>query len=299
MPLFWKRNGWGQEHAVAAVVMVAAGVAITANAWLDILSIAISDEESSHIFLVPIIFAWLVWVRRERLRFCRPTEQWVGSVLVAAGAAVSAFGYYYSYQSLWHGGALVLVLGCFVSAVGVDVIRRFLPAFVVLVFLVPVPGAIRQKIALPLQSELAQITQFVFDLVGVTVQRRGNMLSINDVPVQIAEACNGLRMVFALGLVCYAFTFGVPLRGYVRAIILIATPICALFCNLIRMIPTVWLYGMSGQEVFGVSGESLAQGFHDVAGWIMLLVAFGLLMSIIKVLQWALIPVQPYTLASE
>ena len=117
--------------------------------------------------------------------------------------------------------------------------------------------------------------------------------------VAIAEACNGLRMVFALFLVSYAFAFGNPLRNYVRFIILCAAPFTALFCNVPRMIPTVWLYGFKGSTVMGVEGDKIAQGFHDLAGWIMLVVAFLLLMSIIRVLRWALIPVTPYMLAND
>ena len=117
------------------------------------------------------------------------------------------------------------------------------------------------------------------------------VLSINGVEVGIAEACNGLRMVFALVLVSGAFAFGNPLRWYVRAIILIASPVSAIFCNVLRLIPTVWLYGYSSSDVAG--------NFHDISGWCMLLVAFLLLMVIIRLLRWALVPVACYTLAYD
>jgi len=106
-------------------------------------------------------------------------------------------------------------------------------------------------------------------------------------------------MVFALVLVSYAFAFGTPLRWYVRAIILGLSPISALICNVIRMIPTVWLYGLSDREWFGVAGSSVAEVFHDVAGWVMLVLAFLLLMGAIKMLRWAMVPVTPYTLAYD
>lgn len=299
LPRFWARNGWTLYHALGAVLMVSLGVLLTYEAFADIFRIAVSDEESSHIFLVPIVAGWLLWVRRERFRQCYPVDAWLGPVLVAIGWVVSSYGYYNAVQAFWHGGAVVILVGCLVSVVGADVLRRFLPAFIVLAFLVPVPGMIRQQIAHPLQDGLATITAGVFELLGSPIEAQGNMLIVNGVEVAIAEACNGLRMVFALVLVSYAFAFGTPLRNYVRLIILALSPVSALVCNIIRMIPTVWLYGMSEQQWFGVPGDSVAKVFHDIAGWIMLVIAFLLLMAIIKLLRWALIPVTPYTLAYD
>jgi exosortase len=261
----------------------------TWDAWVDIYHIAIKDEESSHIFLVPIVASWLVWVRRMRVIQCRPRGLYIGPILVAIGWASSAYGYIHAVQTLWHGGAVLIVVGSFLSLAGRDILFRFFPAFALLIFLVPVPGMLRQQIAIPLQTAMASFTQDIFQILGFTLERNGNLLSINGVDVAIAEACNGLRMVFALVLVSYAFAFATPLYTYARLLIIAASPLSAIVCNILRMIPTVWLYGNAP--------PSIADQFHDIAGWVMLVVAFLLLMGIIRLLRWALIPIAPYTLA--
>ncbi|HEV8292863.1 MAG TPA: archaeosortase/exosortase family protein, partial [Tepidisphaeraceae bacterium] len=81
------------------------------------------------------------------------------------------------------------------------------------------------------------------------------------------------------------------LRGYVRFLILAASPLSAIGCNVIRMIPTIWLFGHASKDV--------ADWFHSFAGWAMLGIAFLLLMGIIRLLKWALIPVSPYMLAMD
>lgn len=285
------RNAWGTEHLIGAAILMALAIWATFDAWADILDIASRDEESSHIFLVPIVFAWLVWVRRGRLRQCRPVQQWVGPPLVAVGWLMWWIGYNFAVQSFWHGGSVLMVLGCAVTVVGFDVVRHFLPAFFFLVFLVPVPGMVRQQIAIPLQTATARVTHVMFELFGVETGLSGSVLSINGVDVGIAEACNGLRMVFALVLVSGAFAFGNPLRWYARVLILIASPFSAVFCNVLRLLPTVWLYGNASPTV--------ADRFHDLSGWFMLVVAFLILMGILRVLRWALVPVTCYTLAYD
>ena len=40
-------------------------------------------------------------------------------------------------------GALMVTVGCVLSVVGIHVLRQFLPAFAVLLFLVPLPSGVR------------------------------------------------------------------------------------------------------------------------------------------------------------
>jgi exosortase len=278
-------------HWVATVVLVAWSVYVTQMAWTDMLRIAWVDEESSHILLVPIAVAWLVWVRQGRLRQCRPGPSLLGAVFIGLGWLMWSMGYRQDIQSLFHGGAIVMAVGCVVTVLGRDLFFRLLPAFAVLAFMVPVPGRARFLIAQPLQTATAHVTQTVLELSGANVARSGNLLSINGQAVTIAEACNGMRMVFTLLMVSYIFAFTTPLRGYVRFLILAASPLTAVLCNVVRLVPTVWLYGV-------VSAEK-ATLFHDASGWVMLVVAFILLTSIVRVLRWAMLPVAPYTLASR
>ncbi len=130
------------------------------------------DEEYSHIFLVPVVAAWMVWVRRHRFRYCKPSGTALGFLLAVIGWAMTTFGFYSGTQSLWHGGAVLLVVGCAMSVLGKHMLFRFFPAVAVLVFLIPVPGFIRQQIALPLETWTARISQFAFELVNIPGRRR-------------------------------------------------------------------------------------------------------------------------------
>jgi exosortase/archaeosortase family protein len=122
------------------------------------------------------------------------------------------------------------------------------------------------------------------------VQRHANLLTVNGHEVTIVEACNGMRMVFTLFLACYVFAFVTPLRGYVRAIVLALSPLVAVVANVIRLVPTVWM--------FGHAPKGVAQDFHTASGWFMLVVAFLGLMGIVKLLRWAMVPVAQFTLAA-
>jgi exosortase len=283
------REGWSLAEVVGLLTLMAVGFAVTWEAWYDVFWIATRDEEQSHVLLVPVIAAWLVWMRRGRLRRCPRDQRWVGPVLVAAGWVLHSLGDLWLIQAFWHLGAIVVVAGCFLSFAGGRYLWRLLPAFVVLACMVPVPGIVREQIALPLQQATAEATRRVLSVLGVEVARTGNALSINGTEVLIAEACNGLRMVFALFLVSYTFAYSAPIRNPVRVLIVLMSPVTAILCNVIRLVPTVWVYGYVSED----AGKRM----HDVGGWLMLPVAFLMLLGVFRALRWALVPVYRYTLA--
>lgn len=282
---------WTRWHIAGAALMAALGVVVTSGAFADIFAKASTNEESSHIFLVPLVAAWMIYVRAGRARYCRPTLTILGPIIVAIGWLSWTYGYWHNRDLFYHTGAVVLVIGCVVSVLGKHVLTRFFPAVLVLAFLVPVPNRWRQKLAVPLQNFTAQVSQTTMEVMGVDVQRDGNQLVVNKQPVNIVEACNGMRMVFPLILVGFAFSYGMPLKQWVRILLIGLSPLAAIFCNVLRILPTIWIYGY-GSTTWG-------DQFHFVSGWMMLPLAFLLLLTAIRVLRWAMIPVMRYTLASQ
>ncbi len=276
-------DGWSRIRIGVGVGLALLAIAAGLRAWLDIGFIAWRDEEASQVWLTLPIFVWLAWSRKDALAKIRPSYSMIGPALIAVGWGVSLYGFFNLKQALWHGGAVLCVIGAFATVAGTKLVWRMLPVLAVLVFLVPVPAMIRQRIAIPMQTWTASTSEFAFQLLALPVTRSGNVLTYNGQDVAVAEACNGMRMVFALLLVTYAFVFATPLRPGVRVLILILSPLAAIGCNVLRLVPTVYLYGQSP--------DKWGPTFHDLSGWAMLALAFGLLMGTVRLLQWAEVPV--------
>ncbi|HTW95069.1 MAG TPA: exosortase/archaeosortase family protein [Tepidisphaeraceae bacterium] len=262
---------------------MAAALLIASNAWADIVHLAWYDEESSHVLLVPVIMAWLIWERRHRIKNIQPSPSLAGAAIFALGWTSWSLGYRYQVQICWHGGAILMLLGAVVTAIGMDIVTAFLPAVAVMVFLIPIPATGRQLISVPLQRVTATITQNVGEILGIDIQRSGSILSLNNHETAVAEACNGMRMVFTLFLACYAVAFISPLRYGVRFLVLALSPVTAVVANVVRLVPTVW--------VFANYPQAEAETFHTATGWAMLILAFGALTGIIRLLRWADVPV--------
>jgi len=284
---FWNRR----LRIILGVIAAIVAFLLMIRSWLDIINIGIRDEESGHVLLVPIVVIWLVWVRRGRLSRWSAEPSWLGPIFVGIGWFAWSFGYRQNnIHTLWHGGAILAALGAFLSFAGKGLLRKFFPAVAVLIFMIPVASARRHQIAAPLQTATATVTQATCETFGMHVDRSGSLLMINGHDVAVAEACNGMRMVLTLFLVCYVMAFTSALHLYVRLLVLLASPLVAVCCNVIRLTPTVWMFGNTSRET--------AERFHDISGWVMLFVAFFVLTGIVKVLKWARLPVGPYTLAT-
>jgi len=284
----WLR-GFSATDLLLALGLTALMIFATWDAWVDIAKIAWKDEEASHVQLVPVVALWLAWVRRARLRQCRPEGRLWAVLGMIAGYGLWFYGFHDQRQSFWHAGAVVMTVSAGLVGLGTQLVWRFLPVFGTLVFLIPVPTGLRMVFAIPMQEYTAQVTQTMCEVFGMAVVRSGNLLTINGTDVAVAEACNGMRMVFTLLMVCYAFTFTEPLRTGVRLLVLLMSPVVAILANVVRLIPTVWAYGALDADVAGQ--------VHDISGWAMLVVAFLALTGIVRVLRWAMIPVSRFNLA--
>lgn len=286
-----ERRSWRFLDGVLVMALAALAIVTTWSIWVDVYKVATRDVEQSHILLAPLVAAWLVWVRRERLRLCRPRWTLLGPAVVLLGYGMVLVGFARSTNIAEHTGALVMLLGAALTIIGPDSFRRFAPAVAALAFVIPIPGRVRMRIADPLQDISARIAHFGMELFGVAVTREGNVLVVNGIEVAVAEACNGMRMVAALALVSFAFVFSAPMRNSVRVGILAISPLVAIVCNVVRLVPTALLYGYANHDV--------ADTFHDVSGWLMLFVALGVLWSVVSLLRWIEIPVAPYEMAPE
>jgi exosortase len=288
-------------RVLLAIALLGVSIWVCREAWHEIfIDYGYGNSEYSHILMVPFVVGFLVYVRRLRLRHFRVSHTWMGPLLVATGLSMSRSGLELQYLAMFHAGAVLVGLGAVVSALGKNAIFRFLPATLVLAFLIPVPGDLRLEIAQQLQNWTAGVVQAMLSLFNFPINVSGNNLTINSQRITVAEACNGMRLVFPLFLIAFAFAFGLPLRNSIRLMILLVSPIVALACNIVRTVPIALLYGYApGWYEDPKDGFRLASQIHDISGWIMLPIAVLVLLGLVRLLRWLMLPVQRYTLASQ
>jgi len=281
-------RGWTAQRLLLLIASLAVTVWWGRRVFEDIYFFAIGQTDNGYILCAPLVAAYLFWLRRSRLQFLRYRPNLVGLVMVAAGMGMSNWGDSTGIQIGWHAGVLIAMFGCVYGMTGWEVVRQFAPVVIAVFLVVPIPGSIRHALAGPAQQFSAVTAHAVLQILGFDAVREGSVLTISGQAVAVGEACNGMRMVFALGLVVFAFVFSVPFSTTTRILLIALSPIVALLCNIVRLVPTSLAYGWFDPGV--------AEQIHDVGGWLMLPLALVLMMGVVRLLRWLDLPVMNWRL---
>lgn len=229
------------------------------------------DPRYSHGFLVPLFSLFLLWFRRDMLAQVTWRPRWWGLLLVAAGMGLDLSGARY-HLGWFEGASLMLALAGLAALLGGwGALRWSWPAIAFLFFMIPLPYRVERAVGAPLQRAATLASTYLLQTAGLPAVAEGNIVLLKGgTKVNVAEACNGLGMLmmfFAYG-VAAALIVQRPLLDRIL-IVLSAAPI-AVAANVLRISATGLLYVTAGEEW-------AQKVYHDLAGWLMMPLALGIL----------------------
>ena len=271
-------SGWPVWHVFAAVTLVAAGLGVFWIGCKDLAWLAIHDTESSHILLVPPLLIYLLVQRWRSIVRGGPSAGWLGLPFLLAAVGVWEYGYRHDLRVNGHLAIVLLLIGAYVTALGWRAAWRGLAILGLVLFLVPIPYTVRIQFAVPAQRITAAVAEQVLLAGGADVSRSGSLLRLGDTEVGVAEACNGMRMLFAVVLICYAYAVTTPMRAWARVATILISPVVALAANVVRVVLTAWVYGWAT--------DGTAKLFHDLSGWAIAGLAFGMIWGLASLAGW-------------
>ncbi len=221
--------------------------------------------------LVPLAAAYMVYSNRKSWEGLRLTISSAGLGLFCLGWTLNLAGSYLLFSSISNLGMVVCIWGLFMTLFGWHGFRRLLYPLLFLVLMLPLPNRVHDAIMIPLQSFGAQAGATILEIVGIPVERFGNVLEVAGQRVAVAEACNGLRMAMAFLIVTGLVAYIIRRPMWQRVTVLISSIPIALACNVARIVVTAYLYS--------VGYDWLAQGvFHDGAGLLMMPLALSMIL---------------------
>jgi exosortase len=246
------------------------------------------DPQYSHGYLVPLFAAWLLWERRGLLSGRKNEPAWWGFPLLLAGAVLRLVGggFYLTWVSEV---SLLLVLAGIVTIVGgKSALRWAWPGIAFLAFMIPLPGRLNTTLGGPLQRVGTTASTYLLQLLGFPAVAEGNVILLNEVELGIVEACSGLRMLVIFFALATAFALLLRRPLVIRLLLVLSAAPIAVIANVVRITATGVLHETVGSEVANLV-------FHDLAGWLMMLFALGLLGLELLVLQRLIVVTDPAT----
>ena len=242
------------------------------------------DDDYSVGQLVPLVALYLLWRDRKSLRECRIAPCFWGIALVMLAQAGRACGLLFlrgsaEYGSVQRYSLVLTIVGLVLLLGGRQVFRRVFWILLFLFLMVPLPRGIHHLINGPLQTVAATGAVFLLEVCGVTVGQEGKVIMLNNsIPLAVADACSGLRMLTAFVVVTAAMAYIVNRPRWQKAVLLATSIPIAIACNVMRLCVTAILH-------LTTSSEMAEKFFHDFAGLTMMPLAVFILLGELWVLR--------------
>ena len=260
-PLPWVALAWFAGLLILAYVPILSRLIAQ---WWD-------DEDMGHGFFVPILACYIAWQSRDELLALAPKPNYLGLLLLLFASVQALIGSLGAELFLQRTAFIESVVGAILLMRGWPAIRVLFFPLCLLVFMVPIPAIIYNRITFPLQLFASSCAETVLELIGIPVVREGNILVLANQTLSVVEACSGIRSLLSLTFLSLIYAYFFDTKVWMRAVLFVTTIPIAILANAGR----VTITGILSEKV----SPELAKGFfHTAEGWVIFMIALTLLL---------------------
>jgi exosortase len=232
-----------------------------------------NEPDYSHGYLVPLLAGLLCWHRRDSFPGVTRKASWAGLSLIFVAILMRFVGRL-AFAEFLDGWSIVPMLaGVVWVLLGFEVMKWALPAIGFLILMIPLPYQAESLMSWKLQGFATELSTIFLRILGQPAVSEGHVIWLNDQRLMVEEACSGLRIFIGVAALTY-FWAAMATRSWIDRIMLIAIAVpLAVFVNAVRITVVGLLF-----ERFDEPAQQ--NTIHDISGYLMIPLAFGLLWRI-------------------
>jgi len=225
--------------------------------------------EYSHSYFIPFIAILIGWHRLADVKPL-PSPSWHGVWVLLAGFALAIASQLSAFEPLLNYSFVIALAGIVLAFFGKKTAATLSPAFVYLLFAVPLPLLVYVNLSSGMQLLSSTWGVKLLQLLGISVFQDGNVIDLGVMKLQVIEACDGLRYLFPLMSFGFLVAFLLDDKMWKRAFVFLSSVPITIGMNALRI------------AVIGITvtlwGQSMAEGFlHFFEGWVIFLVCVAFL----------------------
>jgi len=238
-----------------------------------------TDSYYSHGFLVPVVTAYLIWLKKEELAGIKRMPSLWGLVLIVFGlllhvASTLAEVFFVSGFSIFF-----VVCGLSLFLYGKEITRKISFPLLFLLFMFPLPLVTINDISFQLKMFVTNIAvQTLEKFTSIPLKREGFHIYFPNASLTVGNPCSGLRSLIAMLALGSVFAYLLRAKIWKKAILFVLAVPIALFSNYLRVIVlcfAAFIYGNKAIQGF----------FHDMTGYLVFVIAFVLLWASFRFLE--------------
>lgn len=194
-------------------------------------------DEYSHGFLIPIISAYLIWLKRSELaaQDARPAYLW-GVLGVVAASSMVVVGRAAGVLLAEQVSLIVMVLSLIMLMGGRSFFKLLVFPVAYLAFMLPVADELVGPLQWPLRQLTADMAVNLLHLLGFPAFLEGQYIVLPKITLEVAQACSGASFLIAVLAIAIPLAL-VGLRSWTNRAILWGSAIAvALIANWVRVL---------------------------------------------------------------
>jgi exosortase len=250
---------------------------------LELIELARRDHTASHVIIVPLVAAALLFQSRsEIIRLSRPAW-WSGGGLALFGQAMLLALDYLVVRGpsavTLNGASLVLSCwGAFLFFYGWRAARAVTFPLMFLLFAIPLPSAVVDAVTETLKRGSTETVAALFSVTGTPFFRQGFVFTLPGFAIEVADECSGIRSSIALLLTSLLAGHTSLQSGWTKAFLVAAVIPFAILKNGIRIV-SLCLLAMHVDPGF------LVGQLHHEGGVVFFVLALMMLAPVLLILR--------------
>jgi len=244
-----------------------------------------SQEHYSHIVLIPFVSLYLFFGDRKQVFSRVHYSTRTGVTLVVAGILIYLVTLNWGQQlnqndflCLIMVSFLAALLGGFISCYGISAIRAASFPLLFLLFMIPIPSPLLDRIVSELQWGSAWATAWLFTLTDVPFLREGLIFALPGLTIEVAKECSGIRSSMALVICGFLAGHFFLRRGWQKGFLMLVIVPLTVLKNGVRIVTLSLLY-------IYVDEGFMTGNLHQRGGIVFFLMALAFLMPLLWILR--------------
>ncbi len=177
---------------------------------------------------------------------------------------------YFNFGSLPEYSMLPFFAGLALFVGGWQALHWAWPSIVFLLFMLPLPGDVQSLLSLPLQTVAARASAFIIQTLGIASMAQGHKIEISGAPepLDVAQACSGLRMMMMFLAMCLGAAFIVRKPLWEKIFIIVSAIPIAVLGNVARIAVTAVCYKIALNNPSLAQPDKVLHFVHNWAGYL-------------------------------
>lgn len=241
-----------------------------------------ADTYYSHGYLVPLVFAYLIWIKRNELKGCDIKPLNVGLLIFIPALLIHLAAYFFEINFISGFSLTFALFGLSLYLYGTGMTKKLAFAIIFLVFMIPLPQVFIISVSFKMKMLAASVATSIIKLMGIPAVREGSIVYLKpETFLTIGDPCSGLSSLISLTALGALYAYLVKMSRIKKIILFLLSIPIALGANILRIVLLLLVAFAYDAKV--ATGKFV----HDFLAFLLYVFAIAGLIIIGRVLSWS------------